>query len=69
MRSPDHSADADRLIRGLLPACSFGDGPIVCAVSAPSSLAVDFARENGQTLVGFLRGTEMNIYCGTGVET
>jgi FdhD protein len=38
--------------------------PIVCAVSAPSSLAVDFAVENGMTLVGFLRGSEMNIYAG-----
>jgi len=36
--------------------------PIVCAISAPSSLAVDFARESGQTLVGFLRGETMNIY-------
>jgi FdhD protein len=39
--------------------------PIVCAVSAPSSLAVDFARESGQTLVGFLRGEGMNIYSGS----
>jgi FdhD protein len=38
--------------------------PIVCAVSAPSSLAVEFARESGQTLVGFLRGETMNIYAG-----
>jgi FdhD protein len=38
--------------------------PIVCAVSAPSGLAVEFARESGQTLVGFLRGEGMNIYCG-----
>ena len=38
--------------------------PVVCAVSAPSSLAVDFARESGQTLVGFLRGETMNIYTG-----
>jgi len=35
---------------------------IVCAVSAPSSLAVEFAIESGQTLVGFLRGDTMNIY-------
>lgn len=38
--------------------------PIVCAISAPSSLSVDFARESGQTLVGFLRGDEMNVYAG-----
>ena len=37
---------------------------IVCAVSAPSSLAVDFARESRQTLVGFLRGDTMNVYAG-----
>lgn len=36
--------------------------PIVAAVSAPSTLAVDFARESSQTLIGFLRGETFNIY-------
>ena len=35
---------------------------IICAVSAPSSLAVDMAKESGQTLIGFLRERKFNVY-------
>lgn len=38
--------------------------PLLAAVSAPSTLAVDLATEAGMTLVGFLRGSTMNVYTG-----
>lgn len=38
--------------------------PVLAAVSAPSSLAVDLAQEIGMTLVGFLRGRSMVVYAG-----
>ena len=38
--------------------------PIVAAVSAPSSLAIEAATRLGQTIVGFLRDDHYNVYCG-----
>jgi FdhD protein len=38
--------------------------PIVCSISAPSSLAVSVAQEFGITLIGFLRGERFNVYTG-----
>ena len=48
----------------ILQKCVAAGVSIVCSVSAPSSLAVDVAREFGLTLVGFLRGRRMNVYTG-----
>jgi len=39
--------------------------PVVASVSAPSTLAVNFARESNQTLIGFLRPPSLNIYTHT----
>jgi FdhD protein len=38
--------------------------PLVCSVSAASTLAVELAEANNQTLVGFLRDASCTIYCG-----
>ena len=38
--------------------------PMLAAVSAPSSLAAELAADSGLTLVGFLRGSSMNVYAG-----
>lgn len=39
-----------------------GGIPILTAVSAPSTLAAEFAHQSGQTLIGFLRDRRMNVY-------
>jgi FdhD protein len=38
--------------------------PVLAAVSAPSSLAIDLAQESGITVVGFMRGRSMVVYSG-----
>jgi FdhD protein len=40
--------------------------PVLAAVSAPSSLAIDLGQESGLTLVGFLRPPRMTVYAGAG---
>jgi FdhD protein len=38
--------------------------PVVAAIGAPSSLAIDLAQKSGQTLVAFIRRATMNVYAG-----
>jgi FdhD protein len=64
-------ADSIVLVSGrasyeILQKCLAAAVPVVCSVSAPSSLAVSLAEQFGMTLVGFLRGDRFNVYAGAG---
>lgn len=53
-----------RLSFELMQKALAGRIPLVAGISAPSSLAVEFAQEANQTLIGFLRPPRFNLYAG-----
>jgi FdhD protein len=53
-----------RLSFELVQKAAVAGAPVLVGVSAPTSLAVELARELEMTLCGFARGTSVNVYTG-----
>jgi FdhD protein len=67
LHAPLRTDDTALLVSGragfeLVQKCVVAGIPLMAAVGAPSSIAVDLARKSGLTLIGFLRGDRFNVY-------